>query len=281
MSPSPRGVAQAMRGARERLAEAGIDNAEWEARRLMAASLGVEPGRITLHLHDKMSRDAEAALEALVGARAERRPLSHVLGGRMFHGRWFIVTPDVLDPRDDTETLVEAALAVPASDVLDLGTGSGCILLSVLAERPGARGVGTDLSHAALEVAGRNAEALGVGARCTLLRSDWFDAVEGRFDLILSNPPYIAAEEMPALDRELRHEPRIALTDEADGLSAYRVMAAGAGAHLRAGGRLMVETGWKQGPAVAGLLVEAGFAEVAILPDLEGRERVVSGVWRG
>jgi len=280
VSPS-RGVAQALRGARARLSEAGIVNAEWEARRLMAASLGVEPGRITLHLHDQISGEAEAKLEGLVSARAERRPLAHVLGGRMFHGRWFIVTPDVLDPRDDTETLVEAALATPFADVLDLGTGSGCILLSLLAERPGARGMGTDLSQAALEVAARNADTLGVAGRCTMLRSDWFDAVEGQFDLIVSNPPYIAAQEMDDLGPELRHEPRIALSDEGDGLSAYRILAAGSGAHLRKGGRLMVEIGWKQGPAVAGLLADAGFAKVAILPDLEVRDRVVSGVWRG
>jgi len=275
------GVAQALRRVRARLAAAGIDNAEWEARRLMAASLGVEPGRITLHLHDEISGEAEAALEALVSAREARRPLSHVLGGRMFHGHWFIVTADVLDPRDDTETLVEAALAADFADVLDLGTGSGCILLSLLAQRPEARGVGVDLSQAALAVAARNAEALGVAARCRLLRSDWFDGVAGRFDLIVSNPPYIAVHEMADLDPELRHEPRIALSDEGDGLSAYRILASGAGAHLREGGRLMVEIGWKQGPAVVALLRAAGFADLVILPDLEGRDRVVSGLWQG
>ena len=163
--------------------------------------------------------------------------------------------------------------------MLDLGTGSGCILLSLLAERPLATGLGTDLSPAALEVAAQNAEALGVAKRTKLMQSDWFANVAGRHDLILSNPPYIAASEMPELAPELAHEPRLALTDEGDGLSAYRAITAGAGAHLVPGGWLMVETGWTQGAQVAAMVRQAGFEEVHLRPDLDGRDRVVLGRW--
>ena len=263
------------------LRAAGIADAAGDARRLMAACLGVDRGRLTLHLHDECEAASEAAFLALVEKRAAGAPVSHLLGYRDFYGRRFHVSSDVLDPRPDTETLVEAALAVPFDEVLDLGTGSGCILLTLLAERAGATGIGTDLSAAALTVAQINAGALDVTGRCSLLESDWFAAVGGQYDLIVSNPPYIAADEMLALAPELAHEPRGALTDEGDGLGAYRVIVPGASAHLRSGGWLMVEIGWQQGPAVQGLFQQAGFGQVAVLPDIDGRDRVVQGQWSG
>ena len=187
-----------------------------------------------------------------------------------------MVTPDVLDPRPETETLVAAALEQPFARLLDLGTGSGCILISLLADRPSAQGVGTDLSDAALEVARRNAGQLGVAERVRFLRSDWFGGVQGRFDLIVSNPPYIAEDEMAALAPEVRDwEPRAALTPGGDGLAAYRAIAQGAGARLMAGGRLILEIGPTQGAAVTALLRAAGFDCVEIRPDLDGRDRVV------
>ncbi|MEJ2030780.1 MAG: peptide chain release factor N(5)-glutamine methyltransferase [Maritimibacter sp.] len=262
---------------RARLEEAGIDNPMGDARRLMAAALGIETGRLTLHARDALSAEAEAVFFQDIADRAARKPVSHIIGGREFYGRWFKVSGDVLDPRPETETLIEQALSEEFSEVLDLGTGTGCILLTLLAERLEATGIGADKSSAALAVAERNASDLGLTGRAALVESDWFGAVGGQFDLIVSNPPYIALDEMPALAPELSYEPRMALTDEGDGLTAYRIIAAGAGEHLRPGGRLLVEIGAGQGAAVADLFRTAGFADVAVLPDLDGRDRVVKG----
>jgi release factor glutamine methyltransferase len=272
-------VQSALAQGRARLEAAGIEGAMRDARRLMAAALGVAPGRLTLHLHDPLNPEAEALFNAHISDRARHVPVSHILGGRAFYGRWFKVSGDVLDPRPETETLIEQALGEPFSQVLDLGTGSGCILLTLLAERADAQGLGVDLSDDALIVARENAQEIGVEARVTFQCANWFDGVEGRFDLIVSNPPYIALDEMPDLAPDLTHEPRMALTDEGDGLSAYRAITAGAGTHLTPGGRLIVEIGPSQGTAVAGMFRAAGFADVVVLPDLDGRDRVVRGRW--
>lgn len=261
------------------LREAGVEDPIRDARILLAASLGIKQGRLTLHIYDQIDREMEAAFLANVVERCEGKPVSHLLGQREFFGRQFNVNPAVLDPRPDTETLIEAALSKPFLEVLDLGIGSGCILLTLLSELPEATGIGTDVSEAALTVAQINANALGVSKRCALIESNWFEAVGGRYDLIVSNPPYIAADEMEGLEPELSFEPRVALTDDSDGLSAYRVIVPGAGAHLTPGGRLLVEIGWRQGEAVSTLFQEAGFETIAVSPDLEGRDRVVSGVW--
>ncbi|RYG93202.1 peptide chain release factor N(5)-glutamine methyltransferase [Loktanella sp. IMCC34160] len=260
-----------------KLAAGGIDGAGREARLILSHILDTTPDRMSLIARDPLASDLLDRALGLATRRAGGTPMSHILGHRDFWGRRFEVTADVLDPRPETETLIAAALAVPFASVLDLGTGSGCILLTLLAERLPARGLGADLSDAALAVARRNAAALGVADRARLIRSDWFAEISGSFDLIVSNPPYIAAEEMPALAPELSFEPRMALTDERDGLTAYRAITAGAGAHLTPGGRLMVEIGWQQGAAVAELFQQAGLSGVQILPDLDGRDRVVSG----
>jgi release factor glutamine methyltransferase len=180
----------------------------------------------------------------------------------------------VLDPRPETECLVEAALSAPFGTVLDLGTGSGCIVVSLLAERPDALGVGVDISETACLQASANAVLHEVDGRLRILESDWFEAVDGRFDLIVSNPPYLADAEMAAVQPELRdHEPRIALTDGGDGLSAYRVIAAEAQGYLEAQGRVLVEMGWRQAADVRAIFVSQGWGDVTILPDLDGRER--------
>lgn len=266
----------ALRRAVTRLAEAGVEDAARDARRLLAHALGQRPDALAARLSDALPPEAAATFEEAIAARARRQPVSQIIGRREFWGRDFRVTPDVLDPRPETETLVELALARPFASVLDLGTGSGAILVTLLAERPAARGVGADLSDAALDVARDNAAAHGVAGRAGFVRSDWFGAVEGRFDLIVSNPPYIAAAEMPGLAPELAWEPRGALTDEGDGLSAYRAIAAGAATHLAPGGRLIVETGHAQGAAVAAIFRGAGLESVACHPDLGGRQRAVS-----
>lgn len=269
--------AEALRAAVARLAASGIDGAARDARLLLAEALGLSPDRLSLHLAEGLPPDAAARFEGFVAAREARRPVAQILGRRLFWGRPFRVTPDTLDPRPETETLVAAALEAPFARVLDLGTGTGCILLTLLSERPGALGVGTDLSDAALAVARTNAEALGLADRAAFRRADWFSGVEGRFDLILSNPPYIAEDEMAGLAPEVRDwEPRAALTPGGDGLDAYRALCAGAAAHLQPGGRVLLEIGPSQGGAVAALAVAGGLQDIRVLPDLDGRDRVVA-----
>ena len=265
----PQAVAQLRAG--------GVADAPRDARLLLAHAAGVAADRLTLQLQDPATEAVSARFAALVARRAAREPLSHLTGQRLFWGRGFAVSPAVLDPRPETEVLVAAALGAPFARVLDLGTGSGAILITLLAERPEARGLGVDLSPDALAVARANAQALGVVDRSGWALGDWFAGVEGRVDLIVSNPPYIALDEMAGLSPEVRlFEPHLALTDGADGLSAYRAIAAGAGAHLAPGGRLMVEIGPTQGQAVAALWAAAGLRDIRILPDLDGRDRVVA-----
>lgn len=260
------------------LRAAGVPDPARDARILLAHAAGIAPDRVTLILPETAPEEDAARFVALAGRRAAREPVSHLTGERLFWGRSFHVSSAVLDPRPETEILVAAALEETFSNILDLGLGSGCILLSLLAERKDAFGMGVDLSPAALAVACRNADRLGVAPRADLRQGDWFAPVTGHFDLIVSNPPYIAREEMAALSPEVAgHEPRIALTDEADGLSAYRAIAAGIDAHLLPGGRVIVEIGPSQGMAVAGILAEAGLEDIAIRPDLDGRDRVVLG----
>jgi release factor glutamine methyltransferase len=199
------------------------------------------------------------------------------VGHRLFWGHRFTVTPVTLDPRPETEVLVAEALQRPFLKMLDLGTGTGCILLSCLAGMPMAAGVGTDISAAALAVAQHNANTLGLSTRARLIRSDWFEAVPGRFDLITSNPPYIAADEMAGLAPDvLHHEPHLALSPGGDGLDAYRAIAAGALARLMSGGRILLEIGPTQGAAVSALLAAQGLRNIRILQDFDGRDRVVA-----
>ncbi|WP_022703828.1 peptide chain release factor N(5)-glutamine methyltransferase [Pseudorhodobacter ferrugineus] len=271
----------ARRTAVAQLRAAEVPDAAQDAAVLLGFVLGVSRADLALMPAQTVLTGAQVdALAAAVSARATRRPVSHITGQRLFWGRSFAVTPDVLDPRPETESLIAAALTLPFSSVLDLGTGSGCILLTLLAERAGAVGLGVDLSGAALDVARRNAASLGVQASFSL--GSWFAPVEGQFDLIVSNPPYIAAGEMAGLSPEVRlHEPHLALTPGGDGLDAYRIICAEAPAYLANGGRLLVEIGPTQGAAVAGFFKAAGFARIEILPDLDGRDRVVSGQFFG
>lgn len=259
-----------------RLAAAGVPDAGRDARLLLAAALGVDPMRLTLGLAEPPDAAALRRFDAALAAREARQPVAQIIGRRAFWGRDFRVTRDVLDPRPETETLVGLALGSSFGTVLDLGTGSGAILLTLLAERCQARGLGTDLSPAALAVARGNAAALGLEDRADFALSDWFSAVTGRFDLIVSNPPYIAAAEMAHLAPEVRDwEPRLALTPGGDGLAAYRAIAAGAAAHLKPGGCLLLEIGAAQGPEVAAICAAAGLDSPRIHPDLDGRDRVV------
>lgn len=270
---------EALRAAIPRLRDGGIEDAALDARLLLAHALGIAQDRLTLHLPDAISDAQAAAYEAALAARVARQPVAQIIGQRQFWGLTFRVTQDTLDPRPDTEALVAEAVKAPFLNMLDLGTGTGCILLSCLKSMPAARGLGVDISPAALDVAGGNADALGLGARASFRASDWFSDVQGCYDLIVSNPPYIAADEMPGLAPEVRDwEPHLALTPGGDGLGPYRIIARDAPSRLMPGGRLLVEIGPTQGAAVAALFAAQGLQEIRVLPDMDGRDRVVVAV---
>lgn len=261
------------------LQEAQIEGAARDARWLLAHALGVAQDRVSLLAHDAISDEAASCFRQAITQRVARQPVAQIIGARLFWGRSFRVTPDVLDPRPETETLIATALELPWQTVLDLGTGSGAILLSLLAERAGATGLGVDLSEAALAVAQENAARLGLERRATFQHSDWYAAVEGRFDLIVSNPPYIAAPDHATLAPETRDwEPRMALVPRGctgDGLSDYARIAAQATQYMAPGGWLVVETGLGQTEAVGALLEAKGLSSVQSHDDLTGRARVV------
>ncbi|WP_424978365.1 peptide chain release factor N(5)-glutamine methyltransferase [Leisingera sp. S232] len=269
-------AAQAMAAATARLRAAGVQDPARDARVLLAHAARIEASRVTLIAPEDLAPEIAERYEQLIALRAVRVPVSHLIGEREFYGRRFKVSSDVLDPRPETEILIEAALAQPYARVLDLGTGSGCILVTLLAERADATGLGVDISEAACLQASANAVLHRVEARADIQQSDWFETVEGQFDLIVSNPPYIALDEMDGLSAEVRgHEPGIALTDGGDGLGAYRRIAASVMGYLAPGGRLLVETGPTQGAAVSALFEAAGLRGIAVLQDLDGRDRVV------
>ncbi len=270
-------AAEALRAATARLTAAGIAGANTDARALLAHAIGIPPDRLTLHLPDPLTEDTQATFNAALTARETRQPVAQIIGHRLFWGRSFRVTPDTLDPRPETEVLVAEAVSRPFLKMLDLGTGTGCILLSALADMPMAMGVGTDVSAAALAVAQTNADSLGLTKRAQLVQSDWFAAISDRFDLITSNPPYIAADEMAALSPDVfDHEPHLALTPGGDGLAAYRAIALGAPARMMSGARLLLEIGPTQGGAVCNLLAAQGLCNIRILQDFDGRDRVVA-----
>lgn len=272
----------ALRRAIPRLQEAGIEDGSRDARVLLAHALGIGHDRLTLKLQDDLTAPQEALYNQALVARMARQPVAQITGRRLFWGLSFRVTRDTLDPRPETETLVAEALREPFLKMLDLGTGTGCILLSCLKGMPMARGLGTDISEAALQVAIGNTRDLGLETQARFRRSDWFADVTGAFDLIVSNPPYISSDEMAALAPEVRDwEPHLALTPGGDGLDPYRKIARGAGPRLMPGGRLLVEIGPTQGAAVGALFAAAGLEDIRILPDMDGRDRVVAAIKPG
>ena len=266
-------LSQAQADGASLLRAAGIEGASRDADRILAAVLDMEPGRLRITEDRDLTADEAARFNKGIAARALHQPVAQIVGFRDFWAHRFKVTRDTLDPRPETEALVEAALARPWKTVLDLGTGTGAILISLLAARAGTAGLGTDISEKALDVARHNARRIGVNAR--FRQADWYQGVTGSFDLIVSNPPYIAADEMAGLSSDVRDwEPRGALTDGADGLTAYRAIAAGARDLLTPQGIVLTEIGPTQGQAVAELFRAEG-ATTAVLPDLDGRDRVV------
>lgn len=269
----------------QKLADAGIESAARDARALLAEAAGIDAQMVTLEGSRELG-DPEA-FEDFLARRINREPVSKILGRRLFWGREFRVTADTLDPRPETETLIAAALELgPPTRFADLGTGTGIIAVSLLSEWQEATAVATDVSSAALAVARENAERHGVADRLSCLelssKNTWLPEELGQVDLILSNPPYISADEMLELSVEVRdHDPLLALTPGGDGLDPYRAIAQQAASHLSDGGWVLVEIGWRQGPQVQALFEENNWAKVAVLPDLDGKDRVVRALKPG
>ncbi len=268
-------MADVISAAAERFRMAGVEDPAGDAW-VLANAANRRRGGIAVQLHGPVDGAASALLEEWVSQREARRPVSQIIGQRHFHQNLFTVTSDVLDPRPESEILVEEAIRLHPARILDLGTGSGCLLLSILVGLPAATGTGTDASHAALEVAWRNCARLGLQGRAEISWSDWCTGISGRFDLVVSNPPYLSAGEYEASPPELRRwEPKMALTEGDDGLSAYRSIAAGAGGLLRPGGRLLLEFGAGQLAMVVEIVTGCGWAVERILDDLDGRPRAL------
>lgn len=273
-------VAGCLAAAAARLRAAGIANPRQETRLLLAHVLGIDQAAIIGH-PERQVADCDAFLD-LVGRRIRGVPMAQILGRREFWSLEFRVTSDTLDPRPDSETIVEAALAALADrrdaeiSVLDLGAGTGCLLLAVLSELPGAHGVAVDISPAAAAVARGNAIGLGLAQRAQFFVGDWGSALGGGFDLILANPPYVPRDEIAALQREVaQHEPRLALDGGEDGLDAYRRFAGDLPRLLRAGGTAVVEVGYGQWDAVAALFRAAGLGVAGPAADLSGVARCI------
>lgn len=264
-----------------RLAAAGVEEPARDARHLLRAAVGLEPAALSAALGAVPDAEEAARFAGLVARRLRREPVAQILGRRTFWGREFEVTADVLDPRPETETLIAAALALgPKARVLDLGTGTGCLLLTLLAEWPRARGLGVEASAPARAVALRNAVRLGLSDRAEIVAGDWLAGVAGPFDLVVANPPYIPEAEVAALAPEVAAwEPRAALTPGGDGLGAFRAIAAGVAVVLAPGGALLVEFGMGQGAAVEAIFAAAGLRGGRLLPDLSGRPRAL--LWQG
>ncbi|WP_404379672.1 peptide chain release factor N(5)-glutamine methyltransferase [Caenispirillum salinarum] len=263
------------------LSAAGVEGARRDARLLLADLLGCAAGDLLTRGDAAVDAATATAFRARIARRADREPVSRILGRRGFWRHEFLVGPETLDPRPDTETVVELALeALPEAQghysVLDLGTGTGCILLSILGDRPNAAGLGVDIAPGAVALAAENARRLGLADRARFARGDWAAAVDGKFDAIVSNPPYIPDAEVPGLDPEVsRHDPPTALKGGPDGLYPYRVIAKEAPRLLRSSGSLIVEVGAGQADDVATLFEDAHLRVTDVRRDLTGIARCV------
>ncbi|MDA1090287.1 MAG: peptide chain release factor N(5)-glutamine methyltransferase [Proteobacteria bacterium] len=274
----------ALAAAAGRLDAAGIESARLDARLLASFALGWEQVRILSHPEHALRPEQRQAMDALVARRAAREPLAAITGQCEFWSLDFTVTKDVLVPRPDSETLVEAALASVKDqdadvEVIDFGTGTGCLLLALLSELPNARGLGVDVSKAALAVATGNAERLGLDGRVRFELSDWDAGVDGQFDLVVANPPYIADADFADLEPEVaRFEPRLALSGGADGLDCYQALGPGLSRLLKADGHAFVEIGATQADAVSRILRRHELEPICVHKDLSGLPRVIEAI---
>lgn len=273
-------LSERLNKAARRLDAAGVASARLDVRLLAAHVLGWDQAKIISH-PEYLPDDPEVSrFEELVARREGREPFAHITGGREFWGLDFTVSADTLVPRPDSETLIEAALNAIERDanikILDLGTGSGCLLLALLSELALAEGVGVDVSEEALEIARVNAQELGLSGRAGFRQSDWGEDVQGHFDLVVCNPPYIAERDFAGLEPEVAgFEPRLALAGGADGLDCYRAVIPQLQGLMRADGRAFFEIGFDQGRAVSVLFRDQGYEIIAVHKDLAKRPRVI------
>ena len=266
----------------ERLTAAGIEEAKLDARLLLEELCGTDRNDLLVHGDRPVTEQQENSYVNYIELRSRHIPLQHITGYQEFMGLRFKVTPDVLIPRQDTETLVEEVLKNlhDGMRILDLCTGSGCILLSLLRYSNDCVGVGVDLSKKALAVAEENAGSLGLTAE--FVQGDLFEPVTGKFEIIVSNPPYIPSNVIPTLMDEVReHDPLMALDGKEDGLYFYREITGKASEYLYPGGMLLLEIGCEQAGAVTELMKNAGYRDVTVCKDLAGLDRVVSGRYGG
>jgi len=278
-------IGEARRALAAQFRGAGLDSPELDARILIGHALGMDHTALAAAATQPLAASVTASIAGLAARRLAGEPVARIVGAKEFWGLSFIVTPAVLVPRPETETVVELALALidrqgkrtRALRIADLGTGSGAILLALLSELPDASGIGTDIDLQALAVARRNAETLGLAARVGFLRGDYGSALQGPFDLIVSNPPYVARRDIEGLAPEVRdHDPPHALDGGTDGLAAYRAIASDAPRLLGPGGRLVVEIGAGQERHVERTLIQGGLAIDAVRHDLLGLARAIA-----
>lgn len=275
----PAKIGALVRSGTETLSAAGVPDARRDVRLLLTSVLDRSPASLIGADRESVSEEEVAAFERLVARRASREPVSRILGTREFWSLPFIVTPAVLDPRPDSETLIEQALAAFPDKtaplrVLDLGVGSGCLLLAFLSERPNATGIGVDRDEGAAEVARANAQALELAGRATVVVGNWADGLQEKFDVVFSNPPYIPSKDIERLEPEVReYDPLGALSGGEDGLAAYRALAECLPRLLARDGRAFIELGVGQVDSVRELMVEAGLSRPDVAADLSGIER--------
>ena len=260
-----------------KLRECGISEPVRDARLLLADCLDLRTQKLNLLDNSCISEIKISKFWRMINERCKRKPVSKILGYRSFWGRDFEINENVLDPRGDTETLIELILDCKFENMLELGTGSGAIAITVLAERPEVTCVATDISEYALKTASTNSKRHGVESRLKLLHSNWFEKISGSFDVIVSNPPYISSEEYAQLSAEVvKYDPKISLTLGGDGLEAYREILSQALEKLSKNGHIFLEIGYTQANAVGHLFREAGFQQIKVHKDLGSRDRVIS-----
>lgn len=278
---------EVLRHAEALLREAGVDTPELDARILMGSALGMTREHMLIHATARLNPAQVDRVLGFIKRRVDREPVSRILGRREFWSLDFHLSPATLDPRPDSETLIDEALAGIADrkaplSILDLGTGTGCLLLALLSELPNAAGTGIDRSEEAIATATANARRLGLGQRARFAIGDWGTGLAERFDLVVSNPPYIPDAEIETLAPEVvRFDPVAALAGGPDGLNAYRTIVKQLPNLLKSNGKVIFEVGAGQSGDVAGLLASAGFSGIGTRRDLAGVERAVFGHWSG
>ncbi|MGL4323371.1 MAG: peptide chain release factor N(5)-glutamine methyltransferase [Beijerinckiaceae bacterium] len=285
MTSTPLTRATLLRTARQHLRDAGIESSSLDARLLMLHALGIDDMALVRDPDYALTDMEVRAVDAVIARRIAREPVARILGQQEFYGLPFSLSADTLVPRPETEMLVDEALRLISADeaahVLDLGTGTGCILLSILHARRNATGLGVDVAAGAVATALRNAQALdhggfAVSGRARFTQGSWAAGIDERFDLVVSNPPYIDSAVVPCLAPEVaQHDPAAALDGGADGLDAYRAIVAALPSILKPGGWVLLEIGFDQARSVCGLLEAAGFNVGAVQRDLAGHDRLV------